>query len=59
MKRRKLLTVKFRLSRPVLERLHEMMWMDSSESEDPKVRQAGKVVMHAVRKVLQDPKNPD
>jgi hypothetical protein len=55
MKRPKLLTVKFRLSRPVLERLHEMMWMDSSESEDPKVRQAAKVVTHAVRKVLQKP----
>lgn len=53
--RPKMLTIKFRLSRKRAERLHEMMWMDSSESEDRDVRATAKVITMAVRKVLQNP----
>lgn len=53
--RPKLITITFRLSREQAETLHAMMWMDSSESENAKVRRYAKVVTKAVSKALSAP----
>ena len=52
----KRMTISFTLNLENAETLHEMMWMDSSESENPKIRRVARVVTMAVRKKLKTAK---